>query len=254
MTFARRPLMAGNWKMYKTQAEAVAYARAFAPAVAGVDDRDILLCAPFTDLAVLAGEAGGTNVMVGAQTMHYAAEGAFTGEISAPMLVEVGVDAVVLGHSERRQYFAETDTALAQKVRVALDHGLLPVLCCGETDEERVAGRTEEKIGRQIDQGLAVVKPEELKKMAIAYEPIWAIGTGKTATPQIAQETVAFVRSRVRAALGAAADDVRVLYGGSVKAANIDELMAQPDIDVVLVGGASLDPAEFARIARFEKA
>ncbi len=251
MTFARRPLMAGNWKMYKTQAEAVAYARAFAPLVSGVDDRDILLCAPFTDLAALAAETGGTSVMVGAQTMHYAAEGAYTGEISAAMLSEAGVAAVVLGHSERRQYFAETDTALARKVRVALDHGLLPVLCCGETDDERVAGRTEEKIGRQIDEDLAVVTAEELTSLAIAYEPIWAIGTGKTATPETAQETVAYVRSRVRANLGAAADQVRILYGGSVKAANIDELMAQPDIDGVLVGGASLEPAEFARIVNF---
>ena len=170
------------------------------------------------------------------------------------MLVEAGVDAVILGHSERRQYFNENDTELAQKLRVALDHGLLAVLCCGETDDERVAGRTQEKIGRQIDRDLADVKPEELAALAIAYEPIWAIGTGKTATAEIAQETVAFVRSRVRENLGAAADQVRVLYGGSVKAANIDELMAQPDIDGVLVGGASLDPAGFARIARFETA
>ncbi|MGD0996968.1 MAG: triose-phosphate isomerase [Thermoleophilia bacterium] len=251
MDFARRPLMAGNWKMYKTQAEAVIYARTFAPLVAGVDDRDILLCAPFTALTLLAGEASGTNFMVGAQTMHHALEGAYTGEVSAPMLVEVGVDAVILGHSERRQYYAENDTELAQKVRVALDHGLLPVLCCGETDDERVAGRTQEKIARQIDRDLAVVRADELAALAIAYEPIWAIGTGKTATAEIAQETVAFVRSRVRENLGSAADQVRVLYGGSVKASNIDELMAQPDIDGVLVGGASLDPAEFARIVRF---
>jgi triosephosphate isomerase len=168
------------------------------------------------------------------------------------MLVEVGVDAVILGHSERRQYYAENDHELAQKVRVALDAGLLPVLCCGETDEERVAGRTEEKVGRQIDQDLAVLRADELDRLAIAYEPIWAIGTGKTATPQIAQDTIAFVRERVRVAFGPAADRVRVLYGGSVKAANIDQLMAQPDIDGVLVGGASLDPAEFARIVRFE--
>ena len=252
MEFARRPLMAGNWKMFKTQADAVAYAQAFTPLVAGVADRDILLCAPFTDLAALLGEAAGTNVGVGAQTMHFAAEGAYTGEVSAPMLVEVGVDAVILGHSERRQYFAENDTDLAQKVRVALDHGLLPVLCCGETDEERVAGRTEDKVGGQIDHDLAMLTPDDLARVAIAYEPIWAIGTGKTATAEIAQETVAFVRARVRQNLGVAADRVRVLYGGSVKSGNIDELMAQPDIDGVLVGGASLDPADFARIVRFE--
>ena len=254
MMVARRPLMAGNWKMYKTAAEAVAFAEAFAPLVDGVDDRDVLLCAPFTDLAALVAATRGTGVMVGAQTMHYAPEGAFTGEVSAVMLLETGVGAVVLGHSERRQYFAENDEELAQKVRVALDHGLLPVLCCGETDAERVAGRTEEKIGRQIDRDLGAVKAEEIGRLAIAYEPIWAIGTGKTATPEMAQETVAFVRSRVRDTFGPAADEVRVLYGGSVKAANIDELMAQRDVDGVLVGGASLDPQEFARIVRFRAA
>jgi triosephosphate isomerase (TIM) len=254
MDIVRRPLLAGNWKMYKTQADAADFARAFAPLVAGVDDRDILLCAPFTDLAALVGVTGGTNVKVGAQTMHWAAQGAYTGEISAEMLVDAGVDAVILGHSERRQYFNEQDTELAKKVRVALDHGLLPILCCGETDDERVAGRTQEKIGRQLDRDLVGIKAGDLAKLAIAYEPIWAIGTGKTATAEIAQETVAFVRSRVRERLGAAADHVRVLYGGSVKAGNIDELMAQPDIDGVLVGGASLDPTEFARIARFETA
>ncbi len=252
MEAARRPLMAGNWKMFKTQIDTSAYAQAFVPLVAGVDDRDVLLCAPFTDLTALVAATAGTNVGVGAQTMHWAAEGAYTGEVSAAMLTEVGVHAVILGHSERRQYFAENDTELAQKVRVALDHGLLPVLCCGETDEERVAGRTEKKIGGQIDRDLATLTPDDLARVAIAYEPIWAIGTGKTATAEIAQETVAFVRARVRQNLGAAADTVRVLYGGSVKAGNIDELMAQPDIDGVLVGGASLDPAEFARIVRFE--
>jgi len=252
MTVARRPLMAGNWKMFKTQAEAQEYIQVFVPLVAGVDDRDILLGVPFTDLNAMVGATRNTNVMIGAQTMHYAAQGAFTGEVSAPMLVEAGVDAVILGHSERRQYFAENDHELAQKVRVALDAGLLPVLCCGETDDERVAGKTEEKVGRQIDQDLGVLKADELERLAIAYEPIWAIGTGKTATSEIAQETIAFVRARVRQAFGPAADRVRILYGGSVKASNIDELMAQPDIDGVLVGGASLDPAEFARIVRFE--
>ena len=252
MTVARRPLMAGNWKMFKTKAEARDYIQAFAPLVSGVDDRDILLGVPFTDLDAMVGATRGTNVMIGAQTMHYAPQGAFTGEVSAPMLVEIGADAVILGHSERRQYFAENDHELAQKVRVALDAGLLPVLCCGETDDERVAGKTEEKVGRQIDRDLGVLKADELDRLAIAYEPIWAIGTGKTATPEMAQETIAFVRARVREAFGPAADRVRVLYGGSVKASNIDELMTQPDIDGVLVGGASLEPAEFARIVRFE--
>ena len=248
----RRPLMAGNWKMYKTQAEALEFLRAFKLAVAGVADRDILLCAPFTSLAVTWSEAAGSNVMVGAQTMHYAVEGAFTGEVSASMLVEIGVDAVILGHSERRQYFAENDADLAQKVRVALDRGLLPVLCCGETDAEREAAKTEAKVGGQVDAGLSLVKPDEVARVAVAYEPIWAIGTGKTATSAMAQETVGLIRRRLAATFGGAAEQVRILYGGSVKSSNIDELMAQPDIDGVLVGGAALDPAEFARIVRFQ--
>ena len=248
----RRPLMAGNWKMYKTQAEALDFVRGFKLEVAGVADRDVLLCAPFTSLAVMGSETRGSNVLVGAQTMHYAVEGAFTGEVSASMLIEIGVDAVILGHSERRQYFAENDADLAQKVRVALDRGLLPVLCCGETDAEREAGKTETKIGGQIDAELASVKPDEVARVAVAYEPIWAIGTGKTATAEMAQETVGFIRRRVAATFGAAADQVRILYGGSVKSSNIDELMVQPDIDGVLVGGASLDPSEFARIVRYQ--
>jgi len=252
MTPARRPLMAGNWKMYKTQADTVTFLRAFAPLVGSVAARDVLLCAPFTDLAVALSEADGRGILIGAQTMHHRPEGAFTGEISAPMLVELGVDAVVLGHSERRQYYAENDAELAPKVRVALDAGLLPVLCCGETDGEREAGQTKAKVGRQIDLDLDLVRDDELAGVAVAYEPIWAIGTGKTATSEIAQETCAFIRERLRVRFGAAADGVRILYGGSVKAANIDELMAQPDIDGVLVGGASLDPQEFARIVCFE--
>jgi len=252
MAFDRRPLMAGNWKMYKDQAAAVAYVRAFAPQVTGVADRDVLICVPFTDLTLVCSECAGSNVLVGAQTMHYAAEGAYTGEISAPMLSEIGADAVILGHSERRQYFAENDPELAQKVRVALDIGLLPVLCCGETDAEREAGRTEAKVGGQIDADLELVDTAEAARVAVAYEPIWAIGTGKTATPEMAQETVGFIRARLTQRFGVAAQAMRILYGGSVKGSNIDSLMAQLDIDGVLVGGASLDPSEFARIVKFE--
>jgi triosephosphate isomerase len=243
--------MAGNWKMYKTRSEAKAFFEAFVPLVAGVGDRDALICPPSVCLETAVAATAGSGVAVGAQTMHYAAEGAFTGELAPAMLTELGVSHVVLGHSERRQYYAENDADLARKVRAALDAGLLPVLCCGETLEEREAAQTEAKLGGQLDAGLAEISAEELAKVAIAYEPIWAIGTGKTATPETAQETVAFVRSRVRERFGDAADTVRVLYGGSVKAANIDALMAQPDIDGVLVGGASLDPEEFARIVRF---
>ncbi|MEE4276151.1 MAG: triose-phosphate isomerase [Thermoleophilia bacterium] len=251
MSAARRPLMAGNWKMYKTRPETRAFFDAFVPLVAGVDDRDVLVCPPDVCLEAALAATAGTAVAVGAQTMHYADEGAFTGETAPGMLVELGVSHVVLGHSERRQYFAENDADLARKVRAALDNGLVPVLCVGESLDEREAGRTEETIGGQADAGLADVRPEELALMAVAYEPIWAIGTGRTATPEVAQETIAALRARVRARFGDAADELRVLYGGSVKPDNIDVLMAQPDIDGVLVGGASLDPEGFARIVRF---
>jgi len=252
MASTRRPLMAGNWKMYKTREETAEYLSPFLNLVDGVDDRDILLCVPFTSLVTALDLIDGGNVWVGAQTMHHADEGAFTGEVSPAMLLDVGVPWVLLGHSERRQYYAETDAELARKVRSALDHGLRPVLCVGETLEEREAGATRDKVEGQLRADLADVKADELTQMAVAYEPIWAIGTGRTATPEVAQETIAICREVVRDLFGAAADETRILYGGSVKAANIDDLMAQPDIDGVLVGGASLDPTEFARIVRFE--
>ncbi|HEY5387866.1 MAG TPA: triose-phosphate isomerase, partial [Thermoleophilia bacterium] len=228
-----------------------AFCEAFVPLVDGVTDRDVLVCPPSVCLETALAATAGSAVAVGAQTMHYAPEGAFTGELAPGMLAELGVPYVILGHSERRQYYAENDADLARKVRAALDIGLRPVLCCGETLDEREAGETESKVGGQLDADLAEVDAAELAAVAIAYEPIWAIGTGKTATPEMAQETVGFVRRRVRERFGAAADGVRILYGGSVKAATIDDLMARPDIDGVLVGGASLDPQEFARIVRF---
>ncbi len=250
-TAGRRPLMAGNWKMYKTPAQTKEFFTAFRPLVAGVDDRDVLICPPTVDLPTALGCVVDTDIAVGAQTMHYAAEGAFTGETSPDMLAELGVPYVILGHSERRQYYNENDADLARKVRAALDAGLRPILCCGETLEEREGGRTESKVGGQLDAGLAEITPAELAGVAVAYEPIWAIGTGVTATPEQAQETVAFCRRRIRERFGDAADGVRILYGGSVKPDNIDQLMAQPDIDGVLVGGASLDPQGFSRIVRF---
>jgi triosephosphate isomerase len=249
----RRPLMAGNWKMFKTRAETAAFMEAFRPLVADVADREILLCPPFVSLETGLRETGGTNVEIGAQTMHFADSGAYTGEVSPRMLRELGVTAVIVGHSERRQYYNENDPDLARKVRVALDVGLKPVLCVGETEEERGRGETESKLTRQLDVDLAPLAPEELPTIAVAYEPIWAIGTGKTATPEIAEDTIAFIRGRLRELFGDAAELARILYGGSVNAANIDELMAQPDVDGVLVGGASLDPEEFARIVRFEE-
>jgi len=250
---SRRPLMAGNWKMFKTPTEAGEFVRAFAPLVTDVTDREILLCPPFVSLAAVLAEAEGTNIEVGAQTMHFADSGAYTGEVSPPMLRELGVEAVIVGHSERRQYYNENDPDLARKVRAALDVGLMPVLCVGESEDERERGETESKLTGQLDVDLAPLAPEELPALAIAYEPIWAIGTGKTATLEMAEETIAFIRARLRALFGDAAELTRILYGGSVKAANIDDLMAQADIDGVLVGGASLDPREFARIVRFEE-
>ena len=247
----RRPLMAGNWKMYKTPSQTKDFFTAFRPLVAGVDDRDVLICPPDLDLHAALSCVVDTQIKVGAQTMHYAAEGAFTGETAPGMLAELGVPYVILGHSERRQYYNENDADLAKKVRAALDAGLRPILCCGETLEEREGGKTESKVGGQLDAGLAEVGVAELANVAIAYEPIWAIGTGVTATPEQAQETVAFCRARVRERFGDAADGVRILYGGSVKPDNIDVLMAQPDIDGVLVGGASLDPQGFSRIVKF---
>ena len=251
MTAARRPLMAGNWKMYKTRSQTKAFFDAFVPLVAGVDDRDVLVCPPSVCLETALAATAGSAVAVGAQTMHFADEGAYTGELAPGMLVELGVAHVVLGHSERRQYFAENDADLARKVRAALDNGMSPILCVGETLEEREAGLTEEKIGRQAEEDLSAVSLDELPLVAVAYEPIWAIGTGRTATPEVAQETVAALRERVRARFGDAADAVRILYGGSVNPGNIDVLMVQPDIDGVLVGGASLDPEGFARIVGF---
>ncbi|HZL63472.1 MAG TPA: triose-phosphate isomerase [Thermoleophilia bacterium] len=249
----RRPVVAGNWKMYKTRAATAAYLREFVPLVKGVDDRDIVICPPFTDLETALAESAGSNVAIGAQTMAAADEGAFTGEVSPEMLLDLGVPCVVLGHSERRQYYNENDADLAKKVRVALDKGLRPILCCGEKLEEREAGHTESKVRGQVSAGLAQVGQAEAALVTVAYEPIWAIGTGKTATPEMAQETVAVVREALRDSFGDAANAVRILYGGSVKSGNIDALMAQPDIDGVLVGGASLDAQEFARIVRFRE-
>ena len=250
-TAGRRPLMAGNWKMYKTSAQTKQFFNAFRPLVAGVDDRDVLICPPDVCLHAALSCVVDTQIRVGAQTMHYAVEGAFTGETAPGMLAEIGVPYVILGHSERRQYYNENDADLARKVRAALDAGLRPILCCGETLEEREAGKTEDKVGGQLDADLAEITAAELANVAIAYEPIWAIGTGVTATPEQAQETVAFCRRRVRGRFGDAADGVRILYGGSVKPDNIDVLMSQPDIDGVLVGGASLDPQAFSRIVKF---
>ena len=245
---SRRPYIIGNWKLNKTIAEAEAFVQALLPRVAAVDGVDFGVCPSFLSLQPVVDSARGSQLGVFAQTMHQADSGAFTGEVSAPMLVEVDVQGVLLGHSERRESFGETDAALREKVPRALGAGLVPVLCVGETEEERERGETEEKLRRQVNEDLAGVPAERLADVVIAYEPIWAIGTGKTATPDQAQEAVAFVRSLVGGLDTGAAAEVRVLYGGSVNKDNLGELLAMPDVDGGLVGGASLDPAAFAQM------
>jgi triosephosphate isomerase (TIM) len=246
----RRPAIVGNWKLWGTRAQAREYCERLLELLPDEGRRpaDVGVCPPFTSLDVCVQALAGSGVGVYAQNMHQEESGAFTGEVSASMLVELGVDGVVLGHSERRQYFGETDRALQEKVPAALAAGLHPILCVGETEEEREAEETERKLRHQVQEGLEKVEPERLAEVTIAYEPIWAIGTGKVATPEIAQEAIAFVRALVADRSKEAADHIRVLYGGSVKPDNAAEILAQPDVDGALVGGASLDPEGFARI------
>jgi triosephosphate isomerase len=244
----RVPLIAGNWKMYKTEAQAEEYIQALLPAVSGVDGVDVAICVPFTDLKAMVDSARGSPVDVYAQNMHHEPEGAFTGEVSAAMLLEAGVQGVVLGHSERREYFAETDRALSLKVPAALAEGLTPILCVGETEGERDNEETDRKLRQQIQEDLAGVPSERLAEVVIAYEPIWAIGTGRVATSEQAQEAVAFIRALVGDRDEAAAERVRILYGGSVKPENAAELLGLADVDGALVGGASLVADSFAQI------
>jgi triosephosphate isomerase len=245
---SRTPVIAGNWKMNKTIAEAEAFVAALLPQVATADGVDVAICPPFTALQAMVDSTRGSRVQVFAQTMHEGDAGAFTGEVSAPMLTEIDVHGVVLGHSERREYFAETDRALQQKVPKALESGLVPILCVGETEEERERGETERKLRHQVQEGLEKVPTERLAEVIVAYEPIWAIGTGRVATPDQAQEAIAFVRALVEDRDEAAGAAVRILYGGSVSPDSAPELLALPDVDGALVGGASLDPASFAEI------
>lgn len=245
---SRVPLIAGNWKMHKTKAQAEEYIQALLPRVSAVDGADVAICVPFTALEAMVDSARGSRVEVYAQNMHQESEGAFTGEVSAAMLDELDVRGVVLGHSERRELFGETDKALALKVPAALAAGLAPILCVGETEGERDNDDTERKLRQQVKDDLAGVANEQLKDVTIAYEPIWAIGTGKVATPEQAQEAIAFIRALVGDRDKQAAARVRILYGGSVKPENAAELLALPDVDGALVGGASLDAESFAQI------
>ena len=243
----RKPYITGNWKLWGTRAQAADYCQAFAPLLDG-PAADVGLFVPFTALDTVVHGLQRSGVTIGAQTMSAEESGAFTGEVSAAMLTEAGATAVLLGHSERRQYDNETDRALQAKVPAALAAGLAPILCVGETEEERAAGDMERKLRSQIGEGLEAVPDERLPEVTVAYEPIWAIGTGQVATPDQAQEAIGFVRALVGGRSEEAAQRIRVLYGGSVKPGNAAEILSQPDVDGALVGGASLDPEGFAQI------
>jgi triosephosphate isomerase (TIM) len=248
----RRPVIAGNWKMYKTQTEARAYFSALAPLVQGCVHCDIIIAPPFTALAAAVEAAKGTAISIAAQDMHGEPEGAFTGEVSAAMLVEAGCRAVIIAHSERRQFFGETDESANIKVRAALAAGLTPILCVGELLAEREGGKTEEVLKRQFSGGVAALTAAEFSRIILAYEPVWAIGTGRTATPEMAAEAHRFLRQQAAASFTPErAAGLRILYGGSVKPDNIKGLMAQVEIDGALVGGASLQAEAFASIVNF---
>lgn len=249
----RKPLMAGNWKMYKTPADTRAFFDRFLPMVAAATHADIVICPPFVNIAAAVEATRGSNVQVGGQNLYPKNEGAFTGETSAPMLKAAGAEWVIVGHSERRAYFGETDASVLEKTGAALAAELRPIVCVGELLEEREAGKTEAVLTRQFRGGVAELTPEQFSRIAIAYEPVWAIGTGKTATPQMAAEAHKTIRRLIAGAFGIdAALSARILYGGSVKPDNVKKLMAQDDIDGTLVGGASLDAADFASIVNFD--
>ena len=244
----RRPLIAGNWKMHKTIAQGQEFISALLPEVADAEGVDVAVCPPFPALKALVDATCEAAVAVYAQTMHQETDGAFTGEVSAPMLLQAGVRGVILGHSERREYFNETDRALALKVPAALNAGLVPILCVGETEEERERDETERKLRHQVQEDLVRVETERLDQVVIAYEPIWAIGTGKVATADLCQDAIGFIRALVADRDADQATRTRILYGGSVNPDNAPELLALSDVDGALVGGASLDPGSFAAI------
>jgi triosephosphate isomerase len=253
MNKQRKPIIAGNWKMNKTSAEARDLANKLIPLVSGVKDRDIVLAPTFTSLQTVGEAIKGTNMALAAQNLFWEDKGAFTGEISAEMLLDLGCKYVIIGHSERRQYFGETDETVNKKVRQALNKGLLPIVCVGELLNEREAGKANDVIDRQVSGALKGVTAAEMQKIVIAYEPVWAIGTGKTATPDQANEIHAFIRQKVKAMYTAeVAGSLRIQYGGSVTPDNVSQLMAMPDIDGALVGGASLKPESFAALVTFK--
>jgi triosephosphate isomerase len=248
----RRAILAANWKMQKTTGEAADFAARFVPLVKDADAVDVVVAPPFTALDRLGQALAGSNVALAAQNVNAEAGGAFTGEIAPGMLVDLGCRYAIVGHSERRTLYGETDAVVARKAAALFAAGITPIVCVGESLEEREGERTFDVVARQIEGSLAEVPAASAAELVVAYEPIWAIGTGRTATPDIAQEVHAFLRERLRQHFGAAADAIRLQYGGSVKPDNVDALMAQPDIDGALVGGASLDPEAFSRIVHFQ--
>ncbi len=251
---SRKPFIAGNWKMYKTISEAVSFTKQFKDLVSSITDRDILICASFTLIPALAKELEGSNIMLGAQNMYFEKEGAYTGEVSPVQLLDAGAKYVILGHSERRHIIGESDELINKKLKAALSFGLLPILCVGELLEEREAGKTESVVKTQIVEGFKGITEEEALKVTIAYEPVWAIGTGKTATPEDADSVHGYIRTILSDIYSKkAAESIRIQYGGSVKPENIDSLMAKENIDGALVGGASLKVESFERIVKFIK-
>jgi triosephosphate isomerase (TIM) len=250
----RKPVMAGNWKMYKTATETSAFLTKLAPLVAGSAHAEVVICASFVNLAAAVEAARSTNIEIGAQDVFWLKEGAYTGEISALMLAAIECRWVIIGHSERRQYFGETDETVFKKTVAAIEAGLKPIVCVGERLEQREAAATEAVLATQFAGGLSGLTPEQFARIVIAYEPVWAIGTGKTATPEMAAEAHRFLREKVRERFGdEAASQCRILYGGSVKPDNIKGLMAQSELDGALVGGASLDAVSFGSIVNYAK-
>jgi triosephosphate isomerase (TIM) len=250
----RKPLIAGNWKMYKTIAEGLEFVQALKPQVVTATHCDILIAPPFTALKTLADKLEGSNIAIGSQNIASEPEqGAFTGEVSARMLKDAGARYAIIGHSERRQFYGETDESVNKKIRAAIGAKLLPIVCVGESLAERDAGKAEETVGKQLSEGLRNLTPEEASLIITAYEPVWAIGTGRTATPEMAEQMHSFIRSRVGEMFGSEiAAAMRILYGGSVKPDNIRALMSEADIDGALVGGASLDPESFAKLVNYK--
>lgn len=249
----RTPCIAANWKMYKTISEAVDFAKKFTPLVKNTSGVDKVIAPPYTSIRALAEALKGTDIAVSAQNVFYEEKGAYTGEISPGMAKEAGAKFTILGHSERRQYFHETDEIVNKKVKAALSTGLTVIFCLGESLDERKSGQTFDVLKRQVVEGLKGFTSGDFKNIVVAYEPIWAIGTGLTASPEQAEEAHSFIRAELVKVFGTEAGNSRILYGGSVKPDNIDSLMAQPDVDGALVGGASLDPENFAKIVKFKR-